>query len=137
MLAEHLANQNLDASQPDALVFTSPRGGRLWPSNFHKRDWTPALAVAGLEELTFHSLRHASFALAIEQGAHPRQIQERLGHPTIVTTFDTYGHVLTSSEKTLDRRLERRFAIVTGPANTRPAPRTGVVSSSVQHLSGE
>jgi integrase len=35
------------------------------------------------------------------QGAHPKEVQERLGHSTIQLTFDRYGHLLP----TLDERL--------------------------------
>lgn len=49
----------------------------------------------------FHDLRHTCAALLIAQGAHPKEIQERLGHSTITLTFDRYGHLLPS----LDERL--------------------------------
>jgi integrase len=51
--------------------------------------------------LRFHDLRHTCAALLIAQGAHPKEIQERLGHSTIQLTFDRYGHLLP----TLDERL--------------------------------
>ena len=30
----------------------------------------------------------------LEAGIHPKVVQEMLGHKTIVTTLDTYSHVL-------------------------------------------
>lgn len=40
-------------------------------------------------------------AFAIEQGAHPKSIQERMGHASITTTLDRYGHLFPS----LDERI--------------------------------
>ena len=48
----------------------------------------------GLDGLTFHGLRHTAAGLMIELGAHPKVIQQRLGHASIRTTMDVYGKVL-------------------------------------------
>jgi len=109
MLAKHLATLGLDASNPRALVFTSPSGGRLWANNFYRDVWNPAIKAAGLEGVTVHALRHSSVALAIQEGAHARQIQERLGHSSITTTMDIYGHVLAASDESLALKLDERF----------------------------
>jgi integrase len=47
----------------------------------------------GLEWLRFHDLRHTAVALAIAQGAHPKAIQERMGHSSITVTLDRYWHL--------------------------------------------
>ncbi|MGH2772272.1 MAG: tyrosine-type recombinase/integrase, partial [Actinomycetota bacterium] len=36
---------------------------------------------------------HSHAAMLIEAGVHPKVIQKRLGHASIKTTLDTYGHV--------------------------------------------
>ena len=43
-----------------------------------------------LPALTLHGIRHAP---ALEQGVHPRVVQERLGHSTIAVTLGIYSHV--------------------------------------------
>jgi len=43
--------------------------------------------------LRFHDLRHTAVALAIAQGAHPKAIQERMGHSSITVTLDRYWHL--------------------------------------------
>ena len=48
--------------------------------------------------LRFHDLRHTCASLLIEQGAHPKEIQVRLGHPSITTTLDRYGHLIRRSD---------------------------------------
>jgi len=47
----------------------------------------------GLSRLTLHGLRHTWATLALEQGIHPRVVQERLGHSTIAITLGIYSHV--------------------------------------------
>ena len=42
---------------------------------------------------TLHGLRHTWTTLALEQGVHPRVVQERLGHSTIAVTLGIYSHV--------------------------------------------
>ena len=46
-----------------------------------------------LPALTLHGLRHTWAPLALEQGVHPRVVQERLGHATIAITLGIYSHV--------------------------------------------
>jgi integrase len=38
-------------------------------------------------------LRHTAVALAIGQGAHPKALQERMGHSSVTVTLDRYGHL--------------------------------------------
>ncbi|MBV8980398.1 MAG: site-specific integrase [Acidimicrobiia bacterium] len=83
------------------LVFPSPEGQAMRRSNFRRRPWLPAVRDAALEGLRFHDLRHTAVALAIAQGAHPKAIQERMGHSSIQVTLDRYGHLFPG----LDERI--------------------------------
>ena len=38
-------------------------------------------------------LRHTAVALAIKENKHPFEISKMLGHTSIKTTFDVYGHL--------------------------------------------
>lgn len=100
-LVELLQSHIADHPSPSGLVFTSAEGAPL-RRNFYRRHFKPAAARAGLPAtLRFHDLRHSCAAILIAQGAHPKEIQERLGHSTIRLTFDRYGHLFPS----LDERL--------------------------------
>jgi integrase len=58
----------------------------------------------------FHDLRHSYAAWMVEQGVHPKRPQERLGHTSIRTTLDTYGHLMPTLESEggdLDELLSR------------------------------
>ena len=92
IVAEHLARRGRPG--PEELVFVSPGGEPLRASHFRRRVWAPAVKSAGLEGLTFHGLRHSAVGYMIELGAHPRVIQQRMGHASVRTTLDVYGRVL-------------------------------------------
>ena len=47
--------------------------------------------------------------MLIAQGAHPKEIQERLGHSTIRLTFDRYGHLFPSLDDRLREGLEAAY----------------------------
>ncbi|MEX2203747.1 MAG: tyrosine-type recombinase/integrase [Actinomycetota bacterium] len=130
-LALHLATQPLGS---DGLIFTDPQGGPMRRTNFRRRVWLPAVRRAGLEPLRFHDLRHTAAALAIASGAHPKAIQERLGHSTITVTLDRYGHLFPSLDEELAERLD---VMARGAAGSRapslpPEDRARVIALPVE-----
>ena len=42
----------------------------------------------------------------LQQGVHPKVIQERLGHADITLTLNTYSHVLPSMQEDAAEKLE-------------------------------
>ena len=56
--------------------------------------------------------RHTFASLLIAQGAHPKYIQVQLGHASIQTTLDRYGHLMPELHEAEARKLDR---IVFGP----------------------
>jgi integrase len=62
---------------------------------------------AGYPELKyhFHESRHTHATVMLEQGVHPKIVQERLGHQDIETTLNTYSHVTP----TLQREASDKF----------------------------
>jgi integrase len=61
--------------------------------------------------LRFHDLRHTAASLAIAAGAHPKQIQEMLGHSSITTTLDRYGHLSATAHEALAAKLDEMFSV--------------------------
>ncbi len=58
------------------------------------RAFQKKLTDLGLPTQRFHDLRHAAATFLIAQGVPLRVVMEILGHSTIATTADVYGHVL-------------------------------------------
>jgi integrase len=63
-----------------------------------------------LEGLTFHGLRHTAVGLMIALGYQPAVIQKRMGHASIRTTLDVYGHLLPSADEAVAGGLDLYFA---------------------------
>ena len=104
--------------RPSSLVFTSTFGNPISQS-FRRNIWYPACYAAGMGEQVirnhkpayvnmprFHDLRHTSVALAINAGAHPKAIQQRLGHASIAITMDRYGHLMAGMDAELAGDLD-------------------------------
>nr|WP_280789124.1 tyrosine-type recombinase/integrase [Paenibacillus sp. PastF-3] len=51
-------------------------------------------------------MRHTSATILINQGVHARIISERLGHESITTTMNIYGHALRSADQTAADKFE-------------------------------
>jgi integrase len=80
------------------LIFPSTIGTPLGPRNLF-RHFKKVLVKAGLPEIRFHDLRHTAATLMLQQGVHPKVVQERLGHSSISLTLDTYSHVIPSMQQ--------------------------------------
>lgn len=127
-LGSYLAGRTAGASD---FVFPSSSGGVLRYKMFYKRVFKPAVAAAGLPTATrFHDLRHTCASLCIALGAHPKAIQERLGHSSITVTLDRYGHLFPKLDEALTERLDtlRNQAAVT-MAERASSPAVGEVRS--------
>jgi len=103
----------------DGSVFSAPEGGPLRPANFRKRVFEPAVRAAGLPDgFRIHDLRHTCAALLVAQGAHAKEIAERLGHSSSpVVTMTVYAHILPSLDERLTSGLEETFKSVGAIAN--------------------
>jgi integrase len=117
MLNDHLTGSHPGGTNQDALVFTAPEGGVHRHGLFMRRVFRPTVKGDKKKEikpalpqhlhgLRFHDLRHTAASMLIAQDANPKQIQERLGHASITTTFDLYGHLFDGHDATLIEGLD-------------------------------
>ncbi|MCT1690069.1 tyrosine-type recombinase/integrase [Brevibacterium sp. p3-SID960] len=80
------------ASSSD-ILFPTVEGNYVINSRFRERYWDPAREKAGLPGITPHDLRHTHASWCIQQGLDLLLVQRRLGHESIKTTVDRYGHL--------------------------------------------
>jgi integrase len=105
-LVEEIARHLAKYPDGSGLLFTAPNGGPIRRNNFRRRTWLPAVEASVGKPCTFHDLRHTHAALLIAQGEHPKVIQSRLGHASIKTTLDTYGHLFDGLDEAAADRLD-------------------------------
>ena len=105
-LAEELGAHLAAHPGRDDLVFTAPQGGRLRLELFRSRIWYPAVHDSVGEPMRPHDLRHTHVALLIAAGEDPYVISRRLGHASIRTTYDVYGHLFAGRDQETAAALE-------------------------------
>jgi integrase len=104
----------------DQLVFTMPGGGVMRLPNWRRSVFLSARRRAGLSDrFRVHDLRHTAASLMIQAGYPPKMLQEIMGHASITTTLDLYGHLYPGE---MDRYADRlnEAAGMTDAAKMRP-----------------
>lgn len=101
----------------EAFLFTNTRGGPVRYSNFAEQAWAPAAHVLAGDtpeqvkpargrtrtvwkpgtgkRLTPHDARHTYASIQLRRGKPMTHVQRQLGHESIVTTVNIYGHLDT------------------------------------------
>ena len=59
-----------------------------------------------IEDFRFHDLRHTYTSLLIAQGENIKFIQSQLGHASIQTMMDRYGHLLPVDRVGVGTRID-------------------------------
>lgn len=98
-LVEHVAGRD-----PEEFVVVGGRGAAWSHSRFYDRRWQPATASAAAalgRRPRIHDFRQTHCAWLIAAGVPLPAIQRRLGHSSITTTIDRYGHLLPSLDAAL------------------------------------
>src|SRR5262245_59708135 len=55
--------------------------------------WVREIGRAGLKRIRLHATRHSHASVMLANNIHPKIVQERLGHSSIVVTLDIYSDV--------------------------------------------
>jgi integrase len=94
-------------------------------SNWRRAAFLPARSHAGLSDrFRIHDLRHTAASLMIQAAYPPKMLQEIMGHASITTTLDLYGHLYPGE---MDRYADRLddAAGITDAAKMRPDEEDG------------
>ncbi|HVR80246.1 MAG TPA: site-specific integrase [Acidimicrobiia bacterium] len=96
------------AWEPGEWCFTDELGAPYRPDTL-TRMFIKASTAAGLPRTDIKGLRHAHATALLRAGAHPKVVQERLGHSSISVTMDPYSSVLPGMQREAVERLARLF----------------------------
>ncbi len=124
-LAAHLAPR---PHGPADRVWTGDQGGALSHKWFYAQRFVPVvddLTERGVlpvvdtgsgrrHRLRFHDLRHTCVALLIAQGAQVYEVMHHLGHTSVNTTVNTYGHWFPEVQDRIRTALEETWAAAAG-----------------------
>lgn len=62
-----------------------------------------------LTKIRIHDLRHSHVALLINNGEDPHMIKERIGHASIQTIYNLYGHLYPSKQISTADKLDSMY----------------------------
>lgn len=82
---------------PDDYLFVTPSGLPVRHNNFYSRVWQPTVRRAGFtddEPPRIKDLRHTHASWLLSDGMSLEQVQDQLGHESILTTRKVYAHLL-------------------------------------------
>lgn len=115
---ETIAELELSGRDRDELLFRTRNDKRIIPQQFHNLAWKPAMEkVADRlgKKPRPHDLRHTCASWMLNNGAEMTDVSAHLGHESIKTTVDVYGH--------LDRRSGHRASTAISKALVRTVVR--------------
>jgi len=61
---------------------------------------------ADVPRFRFHDIRHTFASLLLQQGESLHYVKEQMGHASIQTTVDVYGHLVPGSNRNAVNRLD-------------------------------
>ncbi|UUU33243.1 tyrosine-type recombinase/integrase [Streptomyces sp. CA-210063] len=102
-LKRHRAQQDQDRKEWEnawvetGRVFTQENGEMLHPANVTRR-FIELYEEIDLPPVRLHDLRHGAATLAHAAGADLKDVQEMLGHSSIIITADTYTSLLPEAD---------------------------------------
>lgn len=109
----------LETGRREGLVFGRDGVRPFTPSNVGRRArtaWKNASAARSrhglppLEPITLHECRHTYASLMIAAGVNAKALSSYMGHKSITTTLDDYGHLMPGNEDEAAELLENYLA---------------------------
>jgi len=99
---------DLKVGHPDSEYVVAVKGqGFMDPDFFEAGIWRPIVDRADLKGTRFHDLRHFFASQLIANGETATYVRDQMGHASIHTTFDTYGHLFPGRGKEASARYEK------------------------------
>ena len=85
-------------------------GQQLHPNYISER-FREILKKNGLRHIRFHDLRHTCASLLMNHGYETADISKMLGHSTITTTVDIYGHIDEKRMRNIAKKMNDILAV--------------------------
>ena len=86
--------------------------GRPRSPNAVTKEWSLAMAKAGMPNITLHSLRHTHASHLIANGVDILTVSRRLGHGSPTITLSVYGHLMHNTDERAAQIMEATFSAI-------------------------
>jgi integrase len=112
VLKERYDNRNKDLicnshkSKKICLVFPTKYGEPLKHNVFRRDVFYKLLTKAKLPKIRIHDIRHTYASMLLQAGAPVHYVKDQLGHSSISTTVDLYGHCQPGLNRDAINRLD-------------------------------
>jgi integrase len=93
------------------LVFPNRKGKPMDGENIKHRIFYKVTEKMGLLKFRFHDIRHTFASLLLQQGESLHYVKEQMGHSSIQTTVDIYGHIVPGSNRNAVNKLDDRAVV--------------------------
>ncbi|MFD8496190.1 tyrosine-type recombinase/integrase [Amycolatopsis sp. NPDC059657] len=111
------------------IVFTNAKGDLIERGAWNEDVWHPAIESVGVTKGAangMHNFRHYFASRLIEgspnhRGASMEQVRDHMGHASIKTTSDTYGHLFEQARERARAVMDDVFSAVVYPLRTAEA----------------
>ncbi|EAE8752613.1 site-specific integrase [Listeria monocytogenes] len=77
--------------------------------NFSTKKINRICSNINLSPIRLHDFRHSHVALLINNKEEITSIKERMGHASIITTIDTYGHLFPNKQQSMSDNIDNLF----------------------------
>ena len=100
------------------MLFPNEAGRPYAYHNFYHRIWGPLLIAAGIvneagePKYPPNVMRHFAASLWIEQGVNMKRLQKRMGHASIQTTMNIYGHLFRNADRDQEEAAAAETAVL-------------------------
>ena len=94
------------ADAPLQLVFPYFTGNPIDSWWFRRHVWNAVLKAAGVPRIRIHDIRHTFASLLLQNGESLAYVKDQLGHASIQTTVDVYGHLVPGDNRSAVNRLD-------------------------------
>lgn len=74
--------------------------------NFRREVFSKVREKSGLPRFRFHDIRHTFASLLLQQSESLHYVKEQMGHASIQTTVDVYGHIVPGSNRNAVNKLD-------------------------------
>lgn len=91
------------------LIVTNAIGGVVNPSVV-KTNRVRLMEAAGVPQVTTHDLRHIAATVMLTAGTAPVIVSQKIGHASVATTADIYGHVMPSDQSSANEAMAAYLA---------------------------